>query len=32
MREYCEPFFFFLILSFNLIMFSSNDLANREVG
>ena len=25
-------FFFFLFLSFNLIMSSSNDLANREVG
>ena len=32
-RECCEvSFFFFLILSFNLIMSSSNDLANRKVG
>ena len=31
MRECCEVSFF-LIISFNLIMSSSNDLANREVG
>ena len=31
MRECCEVSFF-LILSFNLIMSSSNNLANREVG
>ena len=32
MRECCEVSFFFLIISFNLIMSLSNDLANREVG